>query len=59
MRFRRIVKKLEVKTFNKTHIPENPMHEALKRLIAAIKNNERLQAEAAEFEVFTILESIK
>jgi len=59
MKYRKIIKTLEVKIFNKTHIPENPMHESLKKLITAVQNKNLVAAEEAEAAVFTILESIK
>ena len=59
MKYRKIIKTLEVKIFNKTHIPENPMHEALKKLITAVQNNERSQAEDAEDAIFKLLRAVK
>ena len=59
MKYRKIIKKLEIKTQEKIYIPENPMHEALKKLIASIQNKNIVAAEDAEDAVFKLLRAVK
>ena len=59
MKYRKIIKKLEIKTQEKTHIPENPMHESLKKLITAVQNKNIVAAEDAEDAVFKLLRAVK